>query len=469
MGIMPAPAPQLPASHPARSRLKLLPMAPSWIVRTILGFLVFEAGVCAAFLADYWPPLRDRESSFFRFFVEATRDEGEFILDPTPASSRMRLVRPLENGESGSYLRIDITDDPDRLFEANPPSATDWATILDSTRKTGIATVAIDHPLSWDNAGEIPLRLIDHQLSSFDRAVLCVDLRRSPNSQALPRYLKRNAIPLRNLKGNAADLPRVNRVSVPPSATGAPNVIYAFRILENEVRQDDDGTSQPAPRYAFAVWERALIPSFPVAVAMARFQVAPEDVRIELGHHIRLGDGPIIPIDAYGQLRAPLGPPPRFPFTTAESIETDPGTTATILAAGIPDCAVFIDSTSTAPVPWQGPARLLRTSSTIDTLPRPGPADPHPRFPVAFELLIFALLAGLAATFVTFTPFNRVIAFGLLALGSLVILAGILDLGPGNHWTTISPILVATLAGWILSFRMQHQLRRKTSLNVNVS
>ena len=281
-------------------------MAPPWIVRSILAVLVFEAGICAAFLADYWPPLRDRETSFFRFFVETTRDEGAFILDPTPTSSRVRLVRPLQDGESGSYLRIDITDDPDRLFEANPPSATDWATILDSTRKTGISTVAIDHPLSWEDAGEIPLRLIDHQLSTFDHAVLCVDLRRSPNSQALPLYLKRHAIPLQNLTGNPGDLPRVNRVSVPPSATGAPNVIYGFRVLENEVPQDADGGTMPPPRFTFALWDKSLIPSFPIALAMARFEVRPEDVRITLGSHIRLGDGPIIPIDDFGQLTGGL-------------------------------------------------------------------------------------------------------------------------------------------------------------------
>lgn len=444
-------------------------MAPPWIVRGILAFLVFEAGICTAFLADYWPPLRDREVSFFRFFVKTTRDDGEYVLDPTPGSSRVRLVRPLEDGKSGRYLRVDITDDPQRLFEANPPSATDWATILDSTRETGIPVVAIDHPLSWEDAGEVPLRLIDHQLSTFDHAVLCVDLRRSPNPQPLPPYLGRHAIPLRNLDGNPGNLPRVNRVAVPPSATGAPNVIYSFRVLENEVQQDDDGGTMPPPRFTFARWDQALIPSFPVAVAMARFKVRPGDVRIALGSHIRLGDGPIIPIDSFGRLRTPLGDPPRFPITTAEAIETAPGTTADILASGIPDCAVFINSRNTAPLPWESPARLLRTASTIDALPHPGPAAPYPRFPVFIEILVFALLAVLAGYFLTFTPSSRLLAFALLALGSLVILAGILDLSPSHHWTPLFPVLFTALAGWFLCARMHRQIRRKITFNANVA
>ncbi len=208
---------------------------------------------------------------------------------------------------------------------------------------------------------------------------------------------------------------------------------------------------------------------FPVAIAMARFGVQPKDVHVELGSHIRLGDGPIIPIDTYGQLRAPLGAPPRFPFTTAEAIETDPGATADILASGIPDCALFINSQNTTPLPWSGPARLLRTASTVDALPQPGPAAPHPRLPILAEILIFALLAGLAALFLTFTTFNRVLAFGLLALGSLVVLAGILDLSPNHTWTPIFPILFTSLAAWILCQRMHHQLRRKTTLNANIS
>lgn len=444
-------------------------MAPPWIVRSILALLVFEAGICAAFLADYWPPLRNRENSFFRFFVEATRDEGKFVLDPSPTSSRVHLVRPLQDGVPKNYLRIDVTDDPDRLFEANPPSATDWAAILDTTRKSGIPTIAIDHPLSWEDAGEISLRLLDHQISVFDRAVLCVDLRRSPNSQALPSYLRRNAIPVDKLTGNQSELPRVNRVSVPPSATGAPNVIYAFRILENELQHHDDGSTGPAPPYTFAIWDKFLIPSFPIALAMAQFDVQPGDVRIELGHHIRLGDGPIIPVDSVGRLRAPLGVPPRFPFTTAEAIETDPGTTAEILAGGIPDGGIFIDADAGVPVPWDSPARLLRTASTLDQLPRPGPVSPHPRLPLWAEILLFATLAILAAIFLPFTRFNRFIAFGLLALGSLVVLAGILDLSPNHTWTPIAPVLLTTLAGWLLSPRFHHHLRRKTTLNAQVS
>ena len=57
----------------------------------------------------------------------------------------------------------------------------------------------------------------------------------------------------------------------------------------------------------------------------------------------------------------------------------------------------------------------------------------------------------------------------LLALGSLVLLAGTLDLSPSHVWTPISPVLFTTLAGWILCHLIRHQIRRKTTLHANVS
>ena len=161
-------------------------MAPPWIARSILALLALEVGLCAAFRSDHWAPLQQRENSLAHFFLGATRDDRAFVLDESPISQRSRLVRPLEKGTAKSYLRIDITDDPKPIFEEHPPSATDWAVILNNARKMGCATAAIDHPLTWDKAGEIPLRALDFELSTFNRSVLCVDLRRDADARAEP-------------------------------------------------------------------------------------------------------------------------------------------------------------------------------------------------------------------------------------------------------------------------------------------
>ena len=278
---------------PFASPFKLPTVASPWIIRSILALLALEVGVCTAFLADYWPPLRTRENALAHVFLAATRDNREFVLDPSLSSQRVRLVRPLEAGTPKSYLQVDITDDPERVFEENPPSATDWAVILNNARKVGLSTAAIDHPLTWEDAGEIPLLALDHELSTFDHSVLCVDLRRDADTraEALPSYLARHAVPLANLTGPPGNLPRVNRTVLPSSADGDANTIFAFRLLENEIRPDDAQLPAPPPR-AFARWDDALIPSFPVALAMAQHEVAPKDVHIELGHQIRLGAPP---------------------------------------------------------------------------------------------------------------------------------------------------------------------------------
>jgi len=431
-------------------------MISPWIVRLLLVVLAVEAGVCVAFLTDFWRPLRQREESLFRAFLTITRNDEHFVLDPVPPASRMRIIRPLQPGRPQPCLLVGVTEDPEREFESYPLSPVDWAVILNNAHEAGCRVAAIVQPLSWEDAGELRLSALETHLSRFDSAVLTVDLRRAPTAQTLPPYLKRSAVPLRQLRGNPGVLPRVNRVALPPSATSVPNALFSFRVLESE--QPSPGSAAETamdPHPAFARWDDYLIPSFPVAVAMAQHHVRPSEVRIVLDHHIRLGNGPSIPINEYAQLDfRPLASAPHR-FLAANELVQPTGASA-LPHPVTPRCALFCDATPENPAPWTRPANLGRLVSSIDALPRPAGPREHHRLPPAFEALLFTLIAVIAASLTRCGRLTRFLAFGLLLTGSLVVLAALFELS--DYWTPLGPVLATAAAGWFLCARFTSYL-----------
>ena len=424
-------------------------MPTPWIPRIFLTLLGVQVGICTAFLADEWAPLKQREETAFRSIIDS--DGLAHIIDPSAAVDRTRVVRPLKSGQPSNYLRIDITKDKERFFETFPPSPTDWSLILKAARSEPPGVAAIDYPLTWENAGELSLDTLDHELSLYRHAVLCVDLRRAPVGQPLPDYMRRRAIPIKNLSNTDVALPHVNRLVFPPSATGAENILFSFRTLESE----QSGGKMPP---AFARWDDVLIPSFPIALAMAQHDVDPADVLITLGSHVRLGNGPIIPLDEFGHIQLPQGehnhitlPPPgqrNNTFTTANDI-VDGDFSYSLINNNPPDTTIFTDNTGLSTSPWGDPRTLQNVISAVDTLPRPGAPEVHPRFPHWLETLSLIILATLGAASFTLRPLLRNLAYPLLALCGLAAAAA----APHLHgsWTPFTPILACTLGAWLLS------------------
>ena len=52
-----------------------------WLVRLVLAVLALEAGVCVAFLADDWKPLREQENVFLERLLTTSRADDDFVID----------------------------------------------------------------------------------------------------------------------------------------------------------------------------------------------------------------------------------------------------------------------------------------------------------------------------------------------------------------------------------------------------
>ena len=81
-----------------------------WLVRLVLAVLALEAGICVAFLADDWKPLREQENVFFERLLTSSRAGDDFVIEDAQPVSRVRLVRPLVEGQAQPYLHIKIDE-----------------------------------------------------------------------------------------------------------------------------------------------------------------------------------------------------------------------------------------------------------------------------------------------------------------------------------------------------------------------
>ncbi len=432
----------------------------SWIVRLILAILALEAGICVAFLADDWKPLREKEDVIFERLLSRSRDSDEFLIDKVKPTPRVRLVRPLVGGSSPPYLHVKVDEQAaeDLHYPLEPE---DWWGLLNHTHEVGCRVAAIEEPLTWEGEGVAHLgRLatLTTALSKFDTVILTVDLHRPPRGEAIPDYLQASAIPLSNVTGETGRLVRVNRVRLPPSATAAPNVRFAFRLQE----------SVEAARPEILRWDDYLIPSFPLAVAMAQANVSPSQVHITLGDHIRLGDGPIIPINEIGELEIELNDAPvhieRLAIEAYSPSQVE--NTHEAIRAGastIPRCVLFTDASPDNPSPWGKSLHLQKIGSSLDALPRPEGVETHERLGVVDEVVLLSIIAVIAALILGLPGIFRHLSYLvlLIALPSLLVT---FYLG-SQKWTPFAPAVATALTGWILAIRMARYLppRRRRS------
>ena len=186
----------------------------SWLTRLILFVLALEAGICAAFLAEGWEPLREKEDAIFARLLASSREGEEFVIDNPQPSLRKRLVRPMVPGTARTYLQVTVDE---RAAEDlhYPLEPEDWWGLFNHAHQVGSRIAAIEEPLSWKGEGVAHLgRLasLNTALSQFETVVLTVDLDRLQRSQPIPTYLQACAIPLSNVTGETNSLIDVNDV-----------------------------------------------------------------------------------------------------------------------------------------------------------------------------------------------------------------------------------------------------------------
>ena len=213
------------------------------------------------------------------------------------------------------------------IFGNDPLDPSQWAYLLNQARQKGATSVIVAAPLSWEDAGEIPILALEHELSQFSYSVLGLTGEKTGEGAALPDYLEASVIARDSwiLK----DLPEIDQLIQPPSVRGS---IYGVaKIREIKIQEEARGLRIPL----LVRWGNAVLPSIELACVIAKQGLKASDVRIEPTGHLRIGEsGPIVQIDSGGFARFTAYAPPSLSASTLLAGDSAPSEVLILPAEG---------------------------------------------------------------------------------------------------------------------------------------
>lgn len=346
-----------------------------------------------------------------------------------------------DTGGGAAFQPVVVTDDPERIFESTPPSALDYAVLLESLHNLGYRNVNITTRLNWENEPGLLAQGLDLRLGMFDSAVIPLAVTRSPAQGAMPEMLERTLVKPRHILGDASLVPLVNRISLTPQFTGkAKGVLAGFHSIES---------SPPTPgRTAMlARWgDAGMIPSYELLTIMQAHAIPPAQVRIHCGSHIRLGKtGPVIAIDAYGQASA-KNPTSNNQMLTP--LRADHIITREKSATTLPHIAtVFADGKLVAPTNAIAAGRLDAAMAMAHAFPVPGDSVLYRRLPLWAEVIVLLDLCVVIFWLRGMTRGDQHLGFALAAAFVPVLLYALM--GTTQHWMAVSAPFATVLTGWL--------------------
>ena len=197
----------------------------------------------------------------------------------------------VEKTELPTLARIEITTDPERIFEASPPNAGDLALILSTLRKSGIERVILNHPLEDLAADPISLGLLEIELQSFEKSAISIPLTRRARPEKIPEPLQLSALGLRH----SNQFPRVNALAADPVTWGGPKTSPAFGQLLSE----EFSTARPP---LVARWQKELFPSIELMALCVLTDQPPNQLRSGSRNTIEGLSSTPLAIDVFGRL-----------------------------------------------------------------------------------------------------------------------------------------------------------------------
>lgn len=419
-------------------------LLPLFLVTLAAGLAVLVWGHRSSFLQD-----------FDVSCVRAATPSKDRIYDLEPEdrtiTSRRLTVR---TDRARKFHTLEITDDPGQIYEATPPSPLDYAVMLHRLRSRGVENIVLTTRMSWDGQPGLSAAALSDQLAAFGRATISLPLTRGATAQELPAVLNNSLIPLANASGNQNLIPAVNQVALPSVLSGGGHIYAGFSRIESI---PESGDFLPL----LCLWEnKGLIPSVELLALMNAYDVTPAEIIVRCGKHIRLGpDGPVVPINSYGEILLPESAASeleRVPSTRAEDLITRPDNTRPTTA----DPNIYLVHAvgeKTSATNTLSPRRLAAIVTWSKNLPAPEPGQSirYRRLPVWADIVILVDIALAACWFAGFSRGGRHLAFALTAALLFPLLLSLMDIT--QHWISVSAPLAAVLTAWLVPVKKRKQ------------
>jgi len=346
---------------------------------------------------------------------------------------------------------LSITEDPEGLFEYRPPGPTDLAFVLERLHTLGHRRFSSAALLAWENPDPIAVGVLDHELGRFRPAVVGAPLVRGLSDEPMPPAFERLSVPLKHIIGDTGALPIVNRVAVPGVRFGDESTLAAFTRLESEAAPPFSDATSNVPVPLLARWGERVVVALPLAHLMARISIPADQLAITPGVDIRLGEsGPIIPIDAQGQVQVRPGTAENAVVIAAEELvrPAKESVPKSLQASVVP--LILRDDRPDAPaITREYSAHLGEILVALDRAPRAGLPQVINRPHTVIEFLLIGVLAGFASGILRLPGKLRHPAFAGLAVCSLLVSLLLLS----TFQSTPPPLAVVAgpLVGWLVA------------------
>ncbi|MBK1829844.1 hypothetical protein JIN77_03850 [Verrucomicrobiaceae bacterium R5-34] len=421
---------------------KLRPYLWSFILTALTSLLVLFFGNKTHFLPEF-------DITCVRAAAQSSGRLYDLDRNTQVITSRLLSKQP-DRGRA--FQLIEITDDPDRVYESTPPSPLDYAVMLHALNDRGVENLVFTTRLSWDGDLGLSADALNHQLAPFSHASFGLPLTRGATAQELPPALRRSLIPFSQVSGNRRLIPTVNQVALPAVMSDGEHSYAGFSSIEST-----PGTADYVPM--ICQWQdEGLIPSLELLALMSAHDVRPDEVLVHCGRHIRLGmEGLVIPIDSYGETALPVLSANEQQASTqpplkAEELITRPKDNSAGSATAVePDVFLFCATgEKTAATNLLSPERLAAVQhwSTNLLAIEPGASIDYRRLPLWAQVVIIFDVAFAACWFSGFKRINRLLASLLTAALIYPLLLLIMDIT--EHWFNVSPLLTALIVGAIV-------------------
>ncbi len=416
--------------------------------RLPVATLVLSVGVAVLFLGKVttWLPAFDRAC------VRAASPSDQLVYDHDAASDTISAhTLAIQPDKARDFQLVAVTDDPDHIFEHTPPSPLDYAVILESLHNRGFRSVVLTTRMTWDEQPGLEAKGLSSRLALFNKAVIALPVTRGATAHPIPAALQRALIPLSRITGNHQHIPTVNQVTLPSHADGAAQTLAGFHQIES---------APPSPGHIpmLAHWQgQGLIPSLELLAIMSAHDVAPADLIIHCGKHIRLGSqGPVIPIDAYGQTPSPKSAVPThnaLPPIIAEQVIGQPTTPPARQPEHI--ALIHATGTTTSATNTLSPTRLPILLTLTETLLIPEKTTHYHRPPRVAEIAVLLAITLAATWFAGFSPGNRYFALAITASLLFPLLLALMDIT--HHWFALSAPLAALISACLIPSQLRKQ------------
>ncbi len=239
---------------------------------------------------------------FSLFLVEREKNE-KIVIDFESSYVNWLLDTKKERKEPSSVTLLTLDDSEESVIQDWPPSPLDYAVILNNLKQYDPKLIAIEPSLEFLGQEEGLIETLRTACLAFNQESLLISAVCQMDRSIDPTIEKGENFfdIIDSVNGDTTNIPEFTRInSLPNQRFAAMGLPIAFTRIDLADNNNDEGI------YKFPLIARIgdkIVPSFVLKAIMLDFNIKTDQVIINIGDNIKLGNRKIIPIDNGGHVQ----------------------------------------------------------------------------------------------------------------------------------------------------------------------